>query len=45
MRTRQCWGRRLAHSVIRFIVALVDREFEMLDTPDELGGYVDLMGR
>lgn len=29
----------LAHSVIRTIVALVDWEFEMLDTPDELGGY------
>lgn len=44
MGTRQCWGRRLAQLAIRTVIALVVWEFELLEIPDELGGYAGLDG-
>ncbi len=44
MGTRQCWGRRLAQLVVRTVIALVVWEFEMMEIPDELGGYAGIDG-
>jgi cytochrome P450 len=44
MGTRQCWGRRLAQLAIRTVIALVVWEFEMLDIPEDIGGYAGLDG-
>ncbi|KAK3933641.1 cytochrome P450 [Diplogelasinospora grovesii] len=44
MGTRQCWGRRLAQLAIRTVIALVVWEFEMLEIPEDLGGYAGLDG-
>jgi len=44
MGIRQCWGRRMAHQAIRTIVALVVWNFEMLEIPEELGGYAGYDG-
>lgn len=44
MGTRQCWGRRLAQLVVRTIIPLVVWEFEMLEIPEELGGYAGIDG-
>ncbi|RYP28270.1 hypothetical protein DL767_007290 [Monosporascus sp. MG133] len=41
---RQCWGRRMAHLAIRTVIALVVWNFEMLEIPDELGGYAGYDG-
>ncbi|KAI0013976.1 cytochrome P450 [Xylariaceae sp. FL0662B] len=39
MGIRQCWGRRMAHLAVRIIVAMVVWNFELLEIPEELGGY------
>lgn len=39
MGTRQCWGRRLAQLGIRTVIALVVWELEMMDIPENFGGY------
>ena len=44
MGTRQCWGRRLAQLIVRTIIALVIWEFEMMEIPDDLGGYAGIDG-
>lgn len=44
MGTRQCWGRRLAQLAIRTTIALVVWEFEMLEVPEDLGGYAGFDG-
>jgi hypothetical protein len=44
MGIRQCWGRRMAHAAIRTVIALVIWNFELMDIPDELGGYAALDG-
>ncbi|KAL8840967.1 MAG: hypothetical protein Q9176_003539 [Flavoplaca citrina] len=44
MGTRQCWGRRLAQLVVRTVIPLVVWEFEMLEIPEKLGGYVGIDG-
>ncbi|KAH6622556.1 cytochrome P450 [Chaetomium tenue] len=44
MGPRQCWGRRLAQLAVRTVIALVVWELEMLEIPEELGGYAGLDG-
>lgn len=44
MGTRQCWGRRLAQLMVRTVIALMVWEFEMLEIPEELGGYTGIDG-
>ncbi|KAK3293716.1 cytochrome P450 [Chaetomium fimeti] len=44
MGPRQCWGRRLAQLAVRTVIALVVWELELLEIPDELGGYAGLDG-
>ena len=44
MGVRQCWGRRLAQLSIRTIIALVVWEFEMMEIPEDLGGYAGVDG-
>lgn len=44
MGVRQCWGRRMAHLSIRTVIALVVWNFELLEIPDELGGYAGFDG-
>ncbi|TGJ78771.1 hypothetical protein E0Z10_g9993 [Xylaria hypoxylon] len=44
MGVRQCWGRRLAQLTVRTLIALVVWEFEMLEIPDDLGGYAGVDG-
>ncbi|KAI1821334.1 cytochrome P450 [Xylaria intraflava] len=44
MGVRQCWGRRLAQLIIRTMIALVIWNFEMLELPEELGGYAGFDG-
>lgn len=41
---RQCWGRRMAHMEVRTIMALIVWHFELLDIPEELGGYAGYDG-
>ena len=44
MGARQCWGRRLAQLVVRTVIPLVVWEFEMMEIPENLGGYVGIDG-
>ncbi|KAI9705767.1 MAG: hypothetical protein M1820_005015 [Bogoriella megaspora] len=44
MGTRQCWGRRLAQLAVRTVIALVIWEFELMEIPDDLGGYGGIDG-
>lgn len=44
---RQCWGRRMAHMEVRTILTLIVWHFQLLEIPDELGGFggIDGMSR
>lgn len=37
--TRGCWGKRMAYIEMRHILSLVVWSFELLEIPEELGGY------
>ncbi|KAI1490986.1 cytochrome P450 [Biscogniauxia mediterranea] len=41
---RQCWGRKMAHLAVRTVIALVVWNFEMMEIPEELGGYAGYDG-